>query len=199
MPRNLIALGGPADVADVKMAGEEEIRPHRRELRHRHRRLSDQVLVAVPVRDIERVMRHDDPHRVRRRGRQARGRARHLSLAQPAAAVKRQRPRAVQADHNHFPVLKDRLEVVRDVAAVAIERAEESGGQVEQRHIVVAGDDDLRKRQLPQEAARLNELAGAGALRQVARQRDEIGREALNRPKEWGQAPRVHAAEVNVG
>ena len=61
-----------------------------------------EIAVAVPLRQIERMMCDDDPHRVRRRGHQPSGRARHLSLAQPAAAVKRQRPRAVQADHDHL-------------------------------------------------------------------------------------------------
>ena len=78
VPRNLVSLGAVADVAHVQVAGEKDVGAGGRQLLHRHVGAADQMLVAVPLRQIERMVRDDDADCVRRRGAQARRRARDL-------------------------------------------------------------------------------------------------------------------------
>ena len=57
---NLVAFRRVADVADVQMSGEKQVGANLGELRHRDLRAADEVLGAVGVGQIERVMRDDD-------------------------------------------------------------------------------------------------------------------------------------------
>ena len=60
-----VALGGVADVTHVQMPGQEQVRARRRQPPHRHRGAADQVLFVVSRRQIERMVRDDDPDRAR--------------------------------------------------------------------------------------------------------------------------------------
>ena len=93
----------------------------------------------------------------------------------------------------------DGFQIGGDVAAVPAERIEKPGRDVEQRHVVIAGNDELRERQRIEECARLLKLPASGALREVAGNGDEIrldGRDALDERRD---DPLVEAAEVQIG
>ena len=153
----------------------------------------------MPGRQIERMMGDDNPDGRGRCRTQARRRAGDLRLVQPAAAVKRQRARAVEPNRNHLRVLEYRLQILGDVAAIAAVRIQQPRRHVEERHVVVAGDDESRGRQLIEKGSRLLELAAPGALREVARDCDEIRSDLVDRADERLHEPRVDAAEMNVG
>ena len=99
------------------------------------------------------------------------------SLMRPPLKV--ERARGVDAEHRDLVVDERGLEVGVDVALVVAERAEEALPDVVERHVVVAGHHQLRHRQPVEEGARLLELRGAGALREVARDGDELRRDLL--------------------
>src|ERR1700736_6128561 len=105
------------------------------------------------------MVRYDDPHDLRRRGPQARGRLLHLFFIQSAAAAQNDRPGAVQTDHDHFFISEHRLEIVSDVAAITGERTQESGHDVVKGNIVIARNNDLGKWKRLKKVAGLNKLA----------------------------------------
>src|ERR1700730_6167257 len=113
------------------------------------------------------MVRHDDPHDMRGRRPQARGRLLHLFFIQSAAAAKNDRPGAVQPDYDHFFINEHRPEIVRDVAAITSERPQEPGHDIVEGPIVIARNDDLGKWKLLKKGAGLNELAPAGPLSQI--------------------------------
>ena len=105
---------------------------------------------------------------------------------------------AVHADHRNFVVDEVGLEVIVEVAFVLAEWAEEAFPDPVQRHVVVAGHDDLRRRQAVHVGRRLLELGLAGALRQVARGDETSGRIAASSAASGRAAP-DRAAEMQVG
>src|SRR5436305_3639609 len=70
-----------------------------------------------------------------------------------ASVLARQRARRVHARDDHLVVLVKRFEIVRDEAPEFFERSVESRKHVPERHVVVAGHDDLRMRQPVEEGA----------------------------------------------
>ena len=88
VPRDLVPLRGLADVAHMEMAGQKQVGADASELLHGHAGSTDQMFLAVARRQLERMVRHDDPHDMRRRGRQALDCALHLVFIQPAAAAR---------------------------------------------------------------------------------------------------------------
>ena len=83
--------------------------------------------------------------------------------------------------------------------AIAAIWVEKSRGEVEERHVVIPGDDEQRKRQAIEKLASLPELAAARPLCEVARHGDEIRRDRFDGPDERRDEPRIDAAEMNVG
>src|SRR6185369_17567973 len=91
----------------------------------------------------------------------------HLLLVD-AAALERQRARGVDAEHRDLAVDVRRLEVALHDPLVLAERTEEALPDAVERNVVVAGDDDARRRDAREKVARLLELGLPRALRQVA-------------------------------
>jgi hypothetical protein len=195
---NPISFGGATDVADMEVPGQKQIGPDGRELRHRHRRPPDEMLVTVAFGQIEGMVRHHNLDRLRRRRAEQCGRALHLASVQAAAAAEWDRARAVEASHDHFFIDKDRFEIALDMPAVRRERAQESRREVVERHVVVAGDDELLKWQLLKKSPRLLELPPPGALRQVARDRDEMRRNRADGSNQRRHELRIDAPEMQV-
>ncbi len=96
------------------------------------------------------------------------------------AAVDRQAVGGVAADDRQARPLEDRVEVGRDIALIAVERAEQAVERVEQRHIVVAGHHQARLGQHAQERGGRAPLASKiGALDKIARGDQQIGGEIV--------------------
>jgi len=189
---------GLAGLAGVEVAGEEEVDAAVREHLHRLVRAADEFEVAVLVGQVEGVVGDDDlGHRFGERIEVAMDR-RQLLLVDPSV-LKRQRARRVDADDGDLGVDERRLEVGVDQAAVLAERAEEALPDSIERHVVVAGDDDLRFRQAVEIALGRLELARLRALRQVARDDDEVGAGGTDRREQRLEDGLVGAAEVQVG
>jgi hypothetical protein len=71
----------------MEMAGQKQVGAHTRELLHGHPGSTDQMFLALARRQLERMVRHDDSHDMRRRGPQAFDCALYLVFIQPAAAA----------------------------------------------------------------------------------------------------------------
>src|SRR3954449_12704917 len=80
----------------------------------------------------------------------------------------------VHASHSHLFVNVPRLEILGDVLSEAIEHLKKARENVVQWHVVIAGDNELRKRNTIKEFPCGNELLGACALRKVAGNHNEI-------------------------
>ena len=71
--------------------------------------------------------------------------------------------------------------------------------QVEQRHVVIAGHDNLRERQAAEKRGRLLELPPPRALRQIAGHRDQIGMDRRDAFDQRRDDALVEAAEMQIG
>ena len=76
----------------------------------------------------------------------------------------RERSRGVDADHDDLVVPEHRREIGRDGARISRQRRDETREQVVERHIVIAGHDQPRKRQRVQERPRGGEFAIASPV-----------------------------------
>ena len=76
-----------------------------------------------------------------------------------AAALERQRARRIDAGDGDFVVLVERCKVARHVTPETRQRCGEASHHIVERHVVVAGNHDLRRRQPVEECTRLDELA----------------------------------------
>src|SRR5450830_1882034 len=104
------------------------------------------MFLAMALRKLEWMVRHNDPDDTRPGGFKTRGRPSHLSFIQSAGTAREDRSsRAVQADDDDLFILEHGLEIPSDIAAIPGERTHEPGRDVEERNIVIARDDDLRK------------------------------------------------------
>jgi hypothetical protein len=83
--------------------------------------------------------------------------------------------------------------------AIPAERAQEPRGDVEERNIVIAGDDDLGKWKLPQKGSGLQELAPQGSLGEITRDRDEVRRDRADDVDERRHDSRIDAPKMKVG
>ena len=107
--------------------------------------------------------------------------------------------RGVQPEHAHVAARPQGLEVVGDVVAVAPQRQQHAPEEVEQRDVVVARHDEVVRGQLVQPLAGAAELAGAGALRQVARDDDQVRLDVVQCLLQAVDQRRQVGAEVDVG
>jgi hypothetical protein len=195
---NLVARGGMSDVADMEVTGEEDVSSSSGQPPHCHVGASDQMLLTVSVREIERMVGNDDFDRRRAGCLQPRCGARDLSLVQPAAAVEWERPGAIQPDRNHVLALVRGLQIALNVPPVAAVGIEEPRGNVEQRHVVIARDDKLRRWQSIEEPSGVAKLVTAGALGEVAGHDDQGRRDRFDRSNERLDESRIDAPEMDI-
>jgi hypothetical protein len=183
----------------MEVAGQKQVGAGASELLHSHPGSTDQMFLAVALRQLEWMVRHDDPHDIRRRGRQARGRSLHLSFIQSAAAAQDDRSCTVQTDHDHFFIDEYRLEIASNVVAITGERTQEPRRHVVERHIVIARDDELGTGQLLKKGAGLNEFASTGALSEIAGNRDQVWCDRRDGLHERRDEPRIDTPKMQVG
>ena len=174
MPWNLVTLCAFAGMADMQMAGEDQIHAAPRKARHGHVRAPDQTVKFVAFGQIEGVMGHDDARAIFPACFQPRATPGDLPRVD-AAVLERERPRGVDAYDRDFVIGVKRLEVLADVALVISKRFHGAGVHVVQRHVVIAGDNNLRRRQSVQKSPRFLKLALFGALRKIAGNHHNVG------------------------
>src|ERR1035437_6855491 len=158
------------------------------------------MFLAMALRKLEWMVRHNDPDHTRPGGFQTRGRSSHLSFIQLAGTAREDRSsRAVQSDDDDLFILEHGLSIPSDIAAIPGERAQEPRPDVEERNVVIARDDDLGKWKLLQKGAGLNELAASAWLREIARDRDEVRRDRADDVNERRHDPRIDAPKMKIG
>ena len=184
-------------VRDVQVTRRDHVRAAGDEGFHRHPGPSHQVRFQVPLRQVERVMGHDDARDLIGQRAQALPHPRHLALVDPTS-LEGQRSGRVDAGDRDLVVAEEGLEVVRDVAPVVRERVGKAERDVVQRDVVIAGDDDLRLRQRREEVARFPELSAPRPLGEVPRDEDDIGPDLFRRRQERRERGRIGPAEVQV-
>jgi hypothetical protein len=143
------------------------------------------------------VVTHDDLQGILIRRGEAGGDSRDFT-GRKSAVRDRERSCRVRSHHRDLVILEVWLQIRGDVRPVVTERPRESCQRMIERHVVIAGDDDLRSRQLRQELARLLELPAARPLRQIAGDCHEVRREIIDSIDERGHDAGVGRAEVNV-
>ena len=174
MPWNLVALGAFAGMADMQMAGENQIDATARKPCHGHVRAPDQAVKLVGFRQIEGVMGDHDARAIFAARFQPRAAPGHLPRVD-AAILECERARGVDAHDRDFVIGVKRLEVLADVPLVIPERFHGAGVHVVQRHVVIARDNNLRRRQSIQKSPRFLKLALFGALRKIAGNHHNVG------------------------
>ena len=89
-----------------------------------------------------------------------------------------------QPTHGAYPEDRDlsiRVQVVRQTrrcgqTVIFCQRREQATDHVVERNVVVAWHDQLRRRDLIEKPARRDEFAGSRALREIAADRNQMGR-----------------------
>jgi len=164
-------------------------------------RSADPGDLARPVRQIEGVMGDDDfchcrRHLLRQGGDAGADR---IDLGPvDAATFEAHGAGGVDADDGDLVIDESRLQVVTDAAPVVAERLQRALQHSVKRHIVIAGNDHLRRGQAKQKGPRLAELFGPCALGQVARHHDAIGPLRVHGGNQGINDCRVGAAEVKI-
>ena len=166
VPFDLVALGRVHRVAGMKMTGQKNISAATRQRFHCHPRASDKLPFVVSFRQIEGMMRDDDPRHLRVQGAELLLHPRDLFFIN-STTLDRQRASSIDAEHRDFFVMIKRLQVFGDVAAILVERLKEPRPNIVERNVVIARHHELRLRQKIEKSSGLFELMGARALRQV--------------------------------
>ena len=109
-----------------------------------------------------------------------------------------QRARRVHAGDRDFVIGKERLEIVADVAPVAVEAAEEAEEEIAQRDVVIARHDDLRERNPFEKLPRRDVFDRARALREVAGDRDDVRLRFTDERDQRIENRRMNAAEMQI-
>ena len=155
------------------MPGQQHVHGNLRERFHGRLGAQHDAIADNAGRQIERVMRDHD-FDVSRYGCESRPQLLQLTPIDPAVLAGK-RARSIDPRHGDLIINIEWLEVIRDPAPEPVELAEQPGKNVAQRHIMIAGHDNFRKRDRIQKVARFQKLPGARALGQVAGYCDEIG------------------------
>ncbi len=98
-----------------------------------------------------------------------------------AAVLESERARGVDAEHGDLVVDEYGFELVANEATVLFERAEAALPDAMERHVVVAGNDETRRRKAIEKGSCGLEFRGLGALAEVARDDHQIGPERRHR------------------
>src|SRR4051812_42206819 len=99
MSRDLVTGSGVPDVADVQVPGEKQIRLRVREALHRFGGAPEQPLFADTLRQVERMVCHDDAYDVRWRAGKRPDDIVHLPSVDPALTPG-ERSRGIHANHD---------------------------------------------------------------------------------------------------
>jgi hypothetical protein len=197
MAWNLEALGAFAGMADMQMAGENQIDTAPRKACHGHVRASDQTVKLVGFGQIKGVMGHDDARAIFPARFQPRATPGHLPRVD-AAILERERARGINAYDRDFVIVLKRFEVLADVALVVPERFHGAGVHVVQRHIMIAGNNNLRRRKSVQKSPRFLKFAFFGALRKIAGNHHNVGPRFGDRGNQCLHDGGIDAAEVRI-
>ena len=155
--------------------------------------------LPVPLaRQVERMMRDDDARDVRSDAGEPSARSLNLHPVD-VPIFPGQRAGGAHPLNGDLVVGVERLHVAADVLAVFLERRQPSAHDVVQRHIVVARDDDLRKRQAVEKGAGGGELQPARPLREIAGDHHDIGPCLQQSLAQRRQDESVDAPEVQIG
>jgi hypothetical protein len=111
----------------------------------------------------------------------------------------RQRACGVDAKNSDLFVNKRRLKIIGDITAVAVERSQEASKGIMEGDVVVARDNNLRRREGIQESPRFFELLSAGSLCQVTRNHHKIRLDPANGFDKRVDHCIVNATEMDVG
>lgn len=198
MAADLVPPGRATGVGRVQVPREQHVRFAGDKRLHRIARAPREFLVLIGLGKVERVVRDHDPRDLRRDMAEPLAKMRDLA-PRHASPLESTRMRRVDPHDGDLVVGVERLEVAADVAAVVGQRKHETGENIVKRHVVVAGDDDQRARESLEELARLPKLAAAGALRQVARNRDDVGTDLPGGLEKRIESRRIDPAEVQIG
>jgi hypothetical protein len=119
----------------------------------------------------------------------------------PLRPVGLRRPGAhrVEADHRDLVVEEGRFGVPRDEPAVASERVEEAGEELEIGDVVIARHRDPGCGEPVEEGARLHVFLAPGPHGEVARCHDQVRRIAIQLGGERVDHRRIGAPEMQVG
>ena len=166
---------------------------------HAHRFLSPvhQVFLLEAFGQVERMVGDNELGHPLVQRRHALVQPLHL-LPVDAAVLEGERTRGVDAGDGDLVIGVKRLQVRADELAVLGQRREEALEHVVERHVVVAGNHDLRLRQPVQELARRPEFVRLGALGQVAGNHHHIRRQAVDQRNDGGGDGFIDAAEVDI-
>ena len=105
----------------------------------------------------------------------------------------------VNARDSNLIVDIERLEVLGNEATEFVEHPKQPGEHIVQRHIVIAGDNDFGKWDRIQKIARFQKLLGMGPLRQVARDRHQVGLDPSDKIEQRTDDNRIGPAKVQIG
>ncbi len=141
--RNFVTRCAFAGMANMQMAGEDEIDTAVRKASHGHVCASDQAVKLVGSRQIEGMVGYDDARAILAAGFEPRATASDLQPVD-AATLKGERAGGIDADDSDFLIGVEGFEVLGDVALVIPKRFQGAGENVVQGHVVIAGDDNLR-------------------------------------------------------
>lgn len=110
------------------------------------------------------------------------------------------RPRRVHAEHEQVRRLERGFQFRAEHALMIRVRIAQPRERVEERNVVIARNDERRRRaERIDERARRRELGSARALRDIARQHDEIGRERIGETQQRRDDERPFGAEMGIG
>lgn len=108
-------------------------------------------------------------------------------------------PSGVDAQDDELLVIESRRKIGRDVSLVSRQRGKESRGGVVKRNVVVAGNGELRERDLIEISAGGDELVSPGALGEIAAVDDERGLDLQEVFEKAGGDAVVLRIEVKIG
>ena len=165
---DVVTLCGGSSERDVQVTGEKHVNAFARKLLDRFRTWTRASKWRAGMWLVERMVGHQNTNYGRRELLEQMENA--AQLAPPdSSAADGERARRIRANQGDFIVDLKRREVVGHVPTVLTQRTEEPGEHVVQRHIVVAGHEQLRLRQGVEECAGGLELPRTSAFRKVSR------------------------------
>lgn len=137
-PKGGITNGNRRSVTDVHVARQEEIDTAPQSVERRFG-LADQFSGTEPFGQIERMVRHQNPHNTPWNRPEALQQVGDLSVAD-RATLNPQDARGVDAGHGHFVVNEERGPVRGDDSLVEAKSHPHAAERIEVRHVVVAGN-----------------------------------------------------------
>lgn len=185
------------DMAHMQVTGEKNIGTAPDKAGHHLFRTSNDVVLVETIGQIEWMMRDNHLQFLVVDAAQLVNQLLDLLLAY-ASALDRQRPRRIDAENCHRVIVILRGQVVCDVLFEFRKGIHEPVEDIVKRHIVIAGNDELRLRKPAEKYSSLFELAAASSLRQIAGNDNQIGTQLTNLFDQTFDNARIGVAEVYV-